>query len=317
MKSFFIFIGLLLCSSNLVFGQNTLTKKGTIVLTEDRYIVCNDVKLLDGKFHYIDVATGIETQNSISEVVYVYDEKNSVLFTNRTLVEKLKEQQKITAEEEKRLFIQNKIKQDEEKEKLEFPKRLKLVPDGIYATLKDFLAQTPSSKENVVAKGLIGFEKPILNTIEDNCFFYYASSDEKVKNIFAIAYKGHLYFQIQAILNNRNKTDRAQTNDFPNSFTRVQSAGQNYYYLEAELANVWAQGLAYGAVGGAAGGAIASSNIRRKGVVWDIKNQEFNIFKNCSDYNDFIKDKYAEGIQGCEKQQADLLKVREAIEKIK
>lgn len=317
MKNFFTFLSILLCSSNAVFSQNTLAKKGTIVLIDDRYLVYNDIKLIDGKFTYIDVTSGLETQSSISEVVYVYDEKNSVLFTNRTLVEKLKEQKKITAEEEKRLFIENKVKQDEEREKLEFPKRLKLLPDGIYATLKDFLAQTPSSKENVVAKGLIGFDKPLLYAIEDNCFFYYANSDEKVRNIFAISYKGHLYFQIQAILNNRNKTDRAQTNDFPNSFTRVQSAGQNYYYLEAELANVWAQGLAYGAVGGAAGGAIAASNIKLKGVVWDIKNQEFNIFKNCSDFNDFIRDKYPNGVQDCEKHQANITQIREAIEKIK
>lgn len=317
MKNIFTFLSILVCGSNAVFSQNTLAKKGTIVLIDDRYLVYNDIKLIDGKFTYIDVTSGLETQSSISEVVYVYDEKNSVLFTNRTLVEKLKEQKKITAEEEKRLFIENKVKQDEEREKLEFPKRLKLLPDGIYATLKDFLAQTPSSKENVVAKGLIGFDKPLLYAIEDNCFFYYASSDEKVRNIFAISYKGHLYFQIQAILNNRNKTDRAQTNDFPNSFTRVQSAGQNYYYLEAELANLWAQGLAYGAVGGAAGGAIAASNIKLKGVVWDIKNQEFNIFKNCSDFNDFIRDKYPNGVQDCEKHQANITQIREAIEKIK
>ena len=57
--------------------------------------------------------------------------------------------------------------------------------------------------------------------------------------------------------------------------------------------------------------------IKGKGIVWDIKNQEFNIFKNCKDYNDFIKDKYPEGVQQCENQQPDMLLVRKAIEKIK
>ncbi|MGV8915661.1 MAG: hypothetical protein ACOH1X_09475 [Kaistella sp.] len=42
---------------------------------------------------------------------------------------------------------------------------------------------------------------------------------------------------------------------------------------------------------GPAGGAMASSLNQSKGVVWDVKNNEFNIFKNCEDYNSFILDK--------------------------
>ena len=46
-------------------------------------------------------------------------------------------------------------------------------------------------------------------------------SDSKLKNVFAVVHNGYLYFNIAAILVNRNKNDRAQTSDFPNSYTKV------------------------------------------------------------------------------------------------
>ena len=42
-----------------------------------------------------------------------------------------------------------------------------------------------------------------------------------------------------------------------------------------------------------------------------------DIFKNCKDYNEFIKAIYPDGIQECEKHQPDITKIREVIEKIK
>lgn len=190
-------------------------------------------------------------------------------------------------------------------------------PEGVYRTKEDFINKKPFQKVELTPKGLIGLEKPTLTNITHNCFFYYTFSDEKIKDAFAISYKGHLYFQIYAILENRNKTDRAQSNNFPNSFVRVLLGGTNYLYTEADLANGWAQGLAVGGVGGAVGFAMSNKMIYGKGIVWDFKNNEFNIFKNCEDYNDFIKDKLPEGIQKCKKNQPDVLLIRNDIEKIK
>lgn len=205
-----------------------------------------------------------------------------------------------------------------EKQKVEIDSLFKPnYPEGIYRTKEDFIKKIPFQKVEIIPKGLIGFTKPILNTITHNCFFYYSFSDEKIEDVFAVSYKGHLYFQISAILSNRNKTDRAQTNNFPNGFVRVILGGENYFYTEAELANAWAQGFAYGGIGGAIGGALASKMIYGKGLVWDFKNNEFNIFKNCEDYNNFIKDKYKEGIQTCKENQPDVLKIRIDLDKIK
>lgn len=190
-------------------------------------------------------------------------------------------------------------------------------PEGVYNTKEDFINKKVRSFGKLIPKGLIGFEKPILNTIEHNCFFYIESSDEKLTNVFAVSFQGHLYFQINAVLSNRNKKDRAQSNDFPNSFVRVIIGGDNYYYTEANLANAWVQGLAYGGVGGAVGGSLANTVVYGKGVVWDFKNKEFNIFKNCEDFNEFVTAVYPEGVQMCINQQPNYLKIREIIKKIK
>lgn len=312
-----LFLIILLLSCTICLSQSELAKKGTITLANNQKIAFNNLRLVDGKFVFFDIKSGNESILSLNEIKYVEDDKQSRVFTNKS-VETIADTEK--AEQDRNLAILRKQKANEDaKRKIEEEERnsLKLYPNGIYKTKEDFVNRKISSTYEVVPKGLIGFEKPVLNEIVDNCFFYYVSSDEKVKNVFAISYKGHLYFQIYSILENRNKTDRAQTNDFPNSFVRVISGGQNYYYLEADLANAWAQGIAYGGVGGASGAALANSMLRGKGIVWDIKNKEFNIFKNCQDYNDFIKDKYPEGVQECKKQQPNIVEVRKAIEKIK
>lgn len=316
MKSILI-AALLFLNCFSCFSQSELAKKGTLTLADNQKVTFNNLKLVNGKFVFMDVASGSEKELAIKEIKYVDDEKMSRVFTNKS-VETAADIQK--AEEAKQLALEQKEKKAME-EKLakmrEEANSLHLIANGIYKTKEDFIKQRISSSDEVVAKGLGGFEKPVLNKIEDHCFFYYKATDEKVKRVFAICYKGHLYFQIYSILENRNKTDRAQSNDFPNSFVRVVSGGQNYYYMEAPLANVWAQGLAYGGVGGAPGAMLASSMVNGKGVVWDLKNEEFNIFKNCKDFNEFIKDKNPDGVQKCENQQPDLLQVRQAIEKIK
>ncbi|WP_264521585.1 hypothetical protein [Flavobacterium sp. N1994] len=313
-KLFFLLLLLTFYCGN---GQNQLAKKGTIILADNLKIAFNNLRLINGKFAFSDVASGTEKELAIKEIKYVEDDKMSRIFTNKTVetaddVKKANEDRQHAVEEKEKMEMNEKLRIMREE-----AGSLKLRRNGIYITKEDFIKERISSSDEVVAKGMYGFEKPVLTKIEDNCFFYYKATDEKIKDVFAICYKGHLYFQIRAILENRNKTDRAQTNEFPNSFTRVLSGGQNYYYLEASLANQWAQGFAYGGVGGATGGALANTMINGKGVVWDVKNQEFNIFKNCNDYNEFIKDKYPDGVQKCERQQPDILEVRKAIEKIK
>ncbi|MES2812130.1 MAG: hypothetical protein V4670_06635 [Bacteroidota bacterium] len=273
--------------------------KGFItVLTGQRMEFVN-LRLEGNEVVFKNVATNSDFRYMKSSVRFIQDSNQQIIYGDPILVAK--------AEEDK--------KRMQEAEKLADTLFRPRYPDGIYKTKEDFILKKPSQIATVTAKGIIGFEKPILNTIEDNCFFF-NTSNEKIKNVFAISYKGYLYFQIDAILSNRNKTDRAQTSDFPNSFVRVIKGGENYYYTEVALANQWAQGLAYGA-GGIGGSVLAGTMVYGKGVVWDFKNKEFNIFKNCKDYNDFIIAIYPEGKQTCNNQQADVFQIRKAIDKIK
>jgi hypothetical protein len=315
MKSKLLLV-LLLLNFIVCLAQSELAQRGTITLADNQKLAFNNLKLIDGKFVFLDVASGAEKQLSIKEIKYVEDDKMSRVFTNKTIEAST---EPLKTEDQKELPTikpqQQEVIEKTEKIKIEST-ALHLIPDGIYKTKEDFLNKKISSSDLIIPKPIYGFNKQPLSQIVDHCFFYYGN-DDKVKRVFAISYKGHLYFQLYSILLNRNKTDRAQTNDHPNSFVRVLSAGENYYYMEAELANAWAQGFAYGGIGGASGAMLANGMIKGKGVVWDIKNKEFNIFKNCDDYNNFIKDKFPEGVQKCDNHQPDMLLVRTAIEKIK
>lgn len=320
MKSKLLFIALLL-NHVVCLAQNELAKKGVITLADNQLVAFNNIRLQDGKFVFLDVKSGTESSLAINEVKYIEDQNNSKVFTNKSVVDRTREADLKLAEEQRLKTIAEETKKAADyKQMLEEEKKalaMGLYPNGIYCTKTDFLNKTPNSSVELVPKEVVDLGKEIINGIPDECFFYDLKLDKKVKNAFAVSYRGRLYFQIGAILGNRNKTDRAQTNDHPNSFVRVKIFGDNYYYTEAELANQWAQSSAVGGFGIIVGSVMANGMIKGKGVVWDIKNKEFNIFKNCLDYNNFIKDKYPEGVQKCDNHQPDIRLVRKAIEKIK
>ena len=186
-------------------------------------------------------------------------------------------------------------------------------PEGVYMTKEDFL-----NKRAVIRKvwpiNVTGLDNKVQETGVHTCYFY-GSDLRKIPDAFAVSHKGHLYFQLKAIFKYCNEDDRNETSNFAGSFVRVIIGGENYFYTEAPLANIWAQGIGYG-VGGAVGGAIAS-RIQGKGIVWDFKKQQFNIFKNCKDYNDFIGWQYTPGVLDCKDKKQNPYKVRKAIDAIK
>ncbi|MBE7628546.1 hypothetical protein [Tenacibaculum piscium] len=184
-------------------------------------------------------------------------------------------------------------------------------PEGIFLSKKDFINKKANSSKSIELRN---FKKKSIDSIIHNPYFYYSETNKKVKNVFAVSYKGHLYFQVKAILKNRNKTDRAQITRLQNTFVRVIIGGNNYLYTEAELVNKWAMGTTINF--GIIGGVIGNDLIKGKGIVWDFKNKEFNIFKSCKDYNKFIENKLPSEVQKCRKHQPDMFKVRKAIEKI-
>ena len=188
-------------------------------------------------------------------------------------------------------------------------------PDGIYMSKSEFINKSPSSRVIISPfdkKQQINSDD---DSIPDVCFFYHINTNKLIRNVFAVSYKGHLYFQLKSILKHRNKQDRAQKAGYKQVFTRVVMGGENYLYAEAELSNLWASNISL--FFGGIGDEIAEDIIRWKGIIWDVKKQEFNIFKSCNDYNRFIEPIYSEGIQGCEMQQPDLEAVRKTMNIIK
>ncbi len=293
-------------------AQDILAEKGTITLATNEKIAFEKLELTGKQFRYLEPVTGEKKEIAMNTVKVVDDGNHNRIFTNRNIIISNELSQGILIEKTKADTIAK--KPAPKKEDPAFTANG--YPNGIYHTKEDFINKIPSSTALVIPKELVGFEKEeIVDHIPSDCYFYLKNEDKKLKKVFAVCYKGEMYFQTQAILSNRNKTDRAQTNYFPNGFVRVKTMGENYYYTEASLANKWARGFALN--GGAIGGAINSTLENQKGIVWDVKNKEFNIFKNCKDYNEFIKTLYPEGVQECKNHQPDLLKVREAIHKIK
>ena len=288
------FICILFQSLLISAQQKNFVAEGLITLKNNQTTGFEKLYFVGEKVAFKNVATNTQTVFLLADIYKIEDDAQHVVYKNG-------ERQKM--EEVKVPEIQDTL----------FKPRY---PEGIYKTKEEFIAKKPSSTETVRPKGLVGLDKPLLITIEHACYFY-DMADYKFKDVFAISYKGHLYFQVQAILDNRNKTDRAQASDFANGFVRVIMGGDHYFYTEADLSNAWAQGVAYGGVGGAGGGALARSFVNGKGIVWDFKNNEFNIFKNCKDYNAFIHPLYPAGVQECKKQQANIWEIRKAIEKIK
>ncbi|WCO02629.1 hypothetical protein [Psychroserpens ponticola] len=188
-------------------------------------------------------------------------------------------------------------------------------PDGIYETKADFLSKTPSNNEAINALELVNLKRIHKDSLPHNCFFFYDKSRSKIRNVFAIVHNGQTFFQIKTILKHRNKNDRAQQNSKSHSFVRVIFGGNNYLYTEVNFRNKWKVNPVLNT--GMVGGLIYSNKTYGKGVVWDFKNDEFNIFKSCKDYNNFIVDKLPEMVQECKSDEPNNFKVREAIQIIK
>lgn len=296
-------IYLLLFFSSVILGQEIPeTKKGFITLTTNQKYEFTNLKTVNNQVVFINVATKSEFIYFKNAVKLIVDEQENIVYKSQQY-----------EEEEKR---------KKEKDLTEKPKEILFkanYPEGIYYTKEDFINKTPNENPKIFAKDLTDYEDEELESIEDHCYFYYKVSEKKIKKVFAISYKGYLYFQIKAVIaiSNRNKNDNAQTNDLPNSFTRVIKGGDNYFYAEMDLANIWAQGAVAGVLGGPGGYYAAKEMMNKKGIVWDFKNKEFNIFKSCKDYNRFIEKIHPESVQKCENQQPDIIEIRKTIDIIK
>ncbi|MBR8538380.1 hypothetical protein KDU71_22605 [Carboxylicivirga sediminis] len=198
---------------------------------------------------------------------------------------------------------------------------------GIYKTKSEFINNTPSitAAENLRIEKieLIGQSDSLIR----RCKFYHKDTDKKIKKVFAISFQNKLYFSTGAILKNKNKKDKSLSANSNNEFVLVLLGGSNFLYSEAGLINHWKVGLSSGVssgVGGITGHALGeaiedaypTTTVYGKGVVWDYKNNEFNVFTDCKDFNEFIYPFKLETLN-CNVPEINLNEIRERISKIK
>lgn len=200
------------------------------------------------------------------------------------------------------------------------------LPEGLYLTKDDFLKKTPSEFL------LLTIDRIRLVNDSDSlarrCFFKEKDSNKRVKKVFAISHNGQLYFSNWGILDNKAKSDKSVSPvESMNSFVRVLIGGDNFLYAEGAFVNPWQTGFSAGVAAGV-GGIIGSelgnaidksypiTTFGGTGVVWDMRKEEFNIFRNCSDFNEFIENDSVGKID-CGKQIFELKQIREIIDKIK
>lgn len=108
---------ILLLNYTFVIAQSELAKKGTITLADNQKIVFNNLKLINGKFSFTDVASGSEKELAIKEIKYVEDDKMSRIFTNKSIE---------TADDVKKA-TEDKQHAIEEKEKKEMNEKLRIM----------------------------------------------------------------------------------------------------------------------------------------------------------------------------------------------
>jgi hypothetical protein len=161
-------------------------------------------------------------------------------------------------------------------------------PEGLYYSYEDFVNKKvrPSVKmERHTFRGNKVIDKDV---VEDHVFFYRVKDTSKVEDIFAISYQGNLYFKQRQMTKHAKKGDRDESGSNPNLYHRVLKDG-NFFYMEGMFGNAWVKGLAYG--GGVVGGAVAASENQLTGVIYDFSANEFDFFRNCKDFNVFLKSK--------------------------
>lgn len=200
------------------------------------------------------------------------------------------------------------------------------VPDGIYKTKEDFLRKTPSD----IIKLYIDRIKLVDDTcsLARRCFIRNKETNKHIKKVFAISHEGSLYFSNRAILDYKNANDKSVSPvESKNSFVRVLIGGNNFLYAEGAFFNLWQSSISAGVSGGV-GGIVGSklgeaidksypqTTFGGTGLVWDVKKEEFNIFRDCSDYNEFIENYSIERFD-CGAKEFDLAHIRDDIEIIK
>lgn len=193
---------------------------------------------------------------------------------------------------------------------------VKEYPEGFYYSYEDFVNKKVRPSVTLERHSFRGNKVLDKDSVEDHVFFYRVKDTSKVEDIFAISYRGNLYFKQRQMTKYAKKGDRNESGSNPNLYHRVLKEG-NFFYMEGMFGNAWVKGLAYG--GGVVGGAVAANANQLTGIIYDFSANEFDFFRNCKDFNVFLNGKNFPEVD-CKERDNDkefsTLKVREIIDQL-
>ena len=150
-------------------------------------------------------------------------------------------------------------------------------PKGIYTTYEDFARRQPSDT-------ITEFTFKSSANQENVVRVFKKGTKKRLKRNFAVSDGQHLYIRIKHARKRFHSNDKGQMKDDGNYCVRVEQLGPHYLYLEDYFASGASLIL---------GGAIAGTATRRlKGVVFDLKRFQFDLFKNAKDFKQFIKKRH-------------------------
>jgi len=162
-------------------------------------------------------------------------------------------------------------------------------PDGVYMSLESFNLKAPQ-RAVLIPVERKGRQVTKIDTLPDICDFFYESSNDVVSRCFAVSFHGYLYFRAGAVLENKSKNDKNQSVKEFNTFFRVLMGGKQFLYSEFEFA--YSKSNVYG---------FQNTRFEQKGVVWNVKKHEFDIFNSCKNYNIFLEEEGGKSRTDCKK----------------
>lgn len=183
-------------------------------------------------------------------------------------------------------------------------------PEGIYLSYEDFLARSPSNTNRIEARDVMRPKQVIADPFIDNCYFYYRRKNKRVKDAFAISYRGSLYIHIKSMRKLMEKKDRKQKIDFQDSFIRVVDQGK-FLYMEGYFRRGGGLGLSIG--GGPVSVGTGGSKEELRGIIFDFDRGIFDLFRDCQDFNEFLQRTSERPLFTCDQKKIPMEIVRKLI----
>ena len=186
--------------------------------------------------------------------------------------------------------------------------------DCIYWSIEDFAEGICNNEELPYVDNVLGKKSQVKR--------YVIKTDRKnkrLKNAFAVRIDGEMYYDQYEITRYLSKGDRLPPPGTNSHFLKVTSQG-TYDYLEWSEGGNNGPGIGIGSGGFGTGIGIGTSlGLGKKkvtGLIYDPQRFEFNVFRNCKDFNEFLADRHPDLSYECKKKKLPIEKVREVIGKL-